>query len=498
MDVSVAQDPVNPAAEGIPGTDGTPLLGMTGEDFRRHGHELVDWIADFVSRLDDLPVQPSVEPGELRSRLPREVPDRPEGFASIVSDLERVVVPGLTNWQSPNWFAYFPTGASFPSILAELVSAALGQQGMLWSSSPIATELEEHVLDWLVEAMGLPSGWSSSGPGGGVIQMSASDSTHTALVVARHRAAGSGEAEGRVPAELMVAYTSPQAHSSIEKGANVAGYGHVRMVEVDDELAMRPDALREAIAADREAGLVPVFVCAAVGTTGTTAVDPVRAVGEVCLDQGLWLHVDAAYAGAAMLCPEFRHHQDGLELADSYTWNPHKWLAVNFDCSVFHVADRRPLIDALSILPPYLKNEASEAGAVTDYRDWHVPLGRRPRALKLWFVLRTYGISGLQAMVREHVRLARELTSRLEADDRFTIVAPTHFGLVTFRCRDDEATRSLATSINETGPAFLTPSVVSGPSTGGEEVAIIRVSIGATLTEQRHVDALWQLIDTLA
>lgn len=485
----------------IAGTD-TPLLGMTVAEFRANGRAVIDWIADYVEALEHLPVQPDVSPGDLRALLPEAAPQQGEPFAQILADLDSVVLPGLTNWQSPNWFAYFPTGASFPSILAELVSAGVGQQGMLWSSSPMATEIEAHVLDWLVDAMGLPTSFRSDGPGGGVLQMSASDSTHTALVVARHRL---HSADAAVDASKMVVYTSPQAHSSIEKGANVAGYAHVRKVEVDEAFAMRPDALRRAIATDRAAGLVPTFVCSAVGTTGTTAVDPVRAIGEIARAEGLWHHVDAAYAGAAMLCEEFRHHLDGLELADSYTWNPHKWLAVNFDCSVFHVADREPLLAALSILPPYLRNAASDGGTVVDYRDWHVPLGRRPRALKLWFVLRAYGIAGLQALLREHVRLAQDVTTRIEADDRFVLVAPTTFALVSFRLADrgsreatNVATRALTAAVNDTGPAYVTGSVVTGPATGGEPLDFLRISIGATLTTASHVEDLWELLDRLA
>lgn len=471
-----------------PSRSPVPAAGMTVEEFRAYGRQVVDWVADYYERLHELPVTPLVEPGELRARLPATAPEAPEPFDGVVADLDRVVLPGLLGWQSPGWFAYFPTGASFPSILAELVSAGIGQQGMLWSTSPITTELEAHVLDWLVELMDLPRTWRSDGPGGGVLQMSASDSTHTALVVARHRSG--------VPPSDVVAYASAQAHSSIEKGARIAGYGHVRLLDVDEHFAMRPDALATAIATDRDAGLVPTFVCGAVGTTGTTAVDPVRAIGEVARQEGLWFHVDAAYAGAAMLCEEHRHHQDGLELADSYTWNPHKWLAVNFDCSVLHVADRRPLIEALSILPPYLRDATSATGAVIDYRDWHVSLGRRTRALKLWFVLRTYGAEALRGLIREHIALANELTERMTDDRRFVLVAPTLFGLVSFRHVDgDDATRALVAAINGTRRAYVTPSVVRGPSTGGREVAFVRVSIGATLTRRAHVEALWELID---
>ena len=369
-------------------------------------------------------------------------------------------------------------------MLAELASAGLGVQGMLWSTSPACTEIETQIMDWLVDLLGLPSTWKTTDQGGGVLQMSASDSTHTALVVARDLATKRGAA-----AEQLVAYTSAQAHSSIEKGAHVAGYGHIRLVDVDADQAMRVDALAAAAEADVAAGLVPAFVGSAVGTTGTTGVDPVRAIAEIARRHDMWHHVDAAYAGTAMICPEFRHHQDGLELVDSYTFNPHKWMMVNFDCSAFFVADRAPLIDCLSILPPYLKNEASESGAVIDYRDWHVPLGRRFRSLKLWWVLRTYGAEGIRQMVRHHVALAADLAARLDADDRFELVAPHPFALVCFRCTaGDQATEALAAAVNATGEVYWTPSVLEGRP-------MIRVSIGQSRVEQRHVDRLWMLID---
>lgn len=458
---------------------------MTPDEFRRLGKELVDWVADFYERIEELPVQSTVRPGELRARIPDHPPAHPEPFDSIISDLDDLVVPGLTNWQSPNWFGFFPGNVSFAGVLGDLVSSALGQQGMLWASSPIATEMETAMVDWLVDALGLPDVWKTTAAGGGVFTSTASDATHLAAVVARHVA-------GEVPADRLVAYGSQQAHSSIEKGARVAGYRHVRAVAVDDVFAMRPDALEEAIVADRRAGLVPAFVCSAVGTTGTTAFDPVRRIAEIARTHGLYHHVDAAYAGTAMLCPEFRHLQDGLELVDSYVVNPHKWMAVNVDCTAFYVADRRPLLEAMAITPAYLRNQATESGAVIDYRDWHVALGRRFRALRVWFVLRSFGVSGLQAMVRDHVRLAQELAGRVAADGRFVIVAPTVLGLVCFRlvAGDDETTR-LAEAINASGRAYVTPSVIDGRS-------FIRVAVGQTNTQQRHVDALWEMIDELA
>ncbi len=460
---------------------------MTTEQFRRFGKDLIDWIADYWDGLESVPIRPDLKPGDIRAMLPDHAPEHPEPFADLVADLDQIVAPGLVHWQSPNWFAYFPANASPPAVLAELVAAGLGQQGMLWSTSPVTTELESHVLDWLVDLADLPQTWKTTGPGGGVIQLSASDSTHVALVAARHRAQVAGAA-----VDSMVAYTSEQAHSSIEKGARVAGFGHIRLVEVDDAFAMRSAALAAAIRADRAAGLVPVFVGTTVGTTGTTAVDPIRTIGEIARREGMWHHVDAAFAGTAMLCAEFRRYQDGLELVDSYTFNPHKWMGVNFDCSVFYVADRAPLIDAMSILPPYLRDAASQQEGVIDYRDWHVPLGRRFRALKLWWVLRTYGAEGIRALVREHVRLAQWLEGRLHADPRFEVIAPTPFSLVSFRhLGGDEATERLAAAINAEGRAYLTPSVAG-------EHHFIRVSIGQSQTREHHVVALWEHIDRLA
>ena len=460
---------------------------LSSDEFLEHGHALIDWIADYWERVEELPVVSHIAPGTIRDQLPPNAPETGEPFEDLIKDLDSVVMPGITHWQHPSWFSFFPANASPPSVLAELVSAGLGVQGMLWSTSPAATEIESHVLDWLVELLDLPTSWKTTEQGGGVLQMSASDSTHTALVVARHQAAKLG-----ISPDSMVAYASTQTHSSIQKGATVAGYGHITLVDVDEEQAMRSQDLLAAIDRDRANGLNPVFVAATVGTTGTTGVDPIRSIGEICRNEDLWLHIDAAYAGNAMLCPEFRHHQDGVELADSYTFNPHKWLMVNFDCSVFYVADRGPLIDCLSILPPYLKNEASESGAVIDYRDWHVPLGRRFRALKLWWVIRSYGAEGLRSMIRYHVALAEQLANRLESDSRFDLVAPHPFALVCFRCTEgDEATTRLIEAVNASGAVAWTGSELDGRP-------MIRVSIGQRATEQRHVDALWALIDELA
>ena len=387
---------------------------MTPEEFRRHGYAIIDWLAGYMERVGELPVQSKVRPGEIRGMLPDRAPEAPEEFETITADLDRIVVPGLTNWTAPGWFAYFPCTTSGPGMLGELVAAGLDQQGMLWATSPVCTELEAVMMDWMVDLLGLPAGWKTTAQGGGVMQQTASDAAHVALVVARDRAQRSGADSSR-----CVAYTSTQAHSSVEKGARIAGYQHIRLIDVDNRYALDTDRLAAAVSRDRASGLVPTFVCSTVGTTATTAVDPVRAVGELAAGEGMWHHVDAAFAGNAMFCDEFRHHQDGLDLADSYTVNPYKWTPMTFDGSLFFVADRAPLIQALSILPEYLRNEASESGQVIDYRDWQVALGRRFRSLKLWFVLRYFGASGIRARIRDNIDWARDFATRIEEDDRF-------------------------------------------------------------------------------
>ena len=459
---------------------------MTPEEFRKNGYQIVDWIARYMEEVEHYPILSKADVGDIAALMPESAPEQPETFDALVADLDRVVMPGITHWQSPNWFAYFPANTSPPSILAEFAAAGLGVQGMLWSTSPAATEVESRVLDWLIDMLALPDSWKSTGTGGGVIQMSASDATHAALVVARHRRRDDASAED------MVVYVSDQAHSSIEKGCTVAGIGHCRKVATDSEFALDVSRLESQIVEDLDAGLLPIAVVSAVGTTATTAVDPVRKIDTIAKRHAMWHHVDAAYAGTAMVCPEFRSLQDGVELVDSYTFNPHKWMMVNFDCNVLWVADRTPLIDTMSILPPYLRNEASESGAVIDYRDWHVPLGRRFRALKLWWVIRSYGVEGIRSFVRSHVQLADDFASRIEADDRFELIAPHPFALVSFVHTDgSDATRELAAALNDSGDVAVTPSVIG-------DRWFIRVSIGQTYTERSHVDHLWELIDRLA
>ncbi len=466
---------------------------MTVDEFRRYGHELVDWIADYRGRVEELPVLSQSKPGELRAALPEHAPDKGESFDDILADIDRLIIPGITHWQSPNFFAYFPSNSSEPAILGELLSAGLGVQGMIWATSPACTELETHVLDWLVDMLGLPDYFKSSSTGGGVIQDTASSSALCALLAARERA--SKRRTNRVGIQgTMVAYTSSQAHSSIEKAVKIAGIGaeNLRLIDVDEAFAMQPEALARQIAADRDQGLTPFFVCATVGTTSSNAMDPLPAIGRICRKEDLWLHVDAAMSGTAALSPEYRFIHDGVEHADSYCFNPHKWMFTTFDCDCFYVKSRKDLIDTLSILPEYLRNEATESGAVIDYRDWHIPLGRRFRALKLWFVIRHYGIEGLRHHVSQHIELARQFASWVEADERFELAAPAPLNLVCFRhLGGDAVNEALMNRLNESGKLYLTHTKLNGH-------LALRMAIGQSMTEERHVRAAWQRIQDSA
>lgn len=462
---------------------------MSAADFRRHAKLLVDWIADYYERVESLPVLSQAKPGEIRSQLPERAPETGEPFETMMADVERLILPGITHWQSPNFFAYFPSNASFPSILGEMLSAGLDVQGMLWATSPACTELETHVLDWLVDMLGLPEAFGSSGSGGGVIQDTASSASLCALLAGRERATSYASNERGCDGRLT-AYTSSQAHSSIEKAVKIAGLGlaNLRLIDVDSRFAMRPESLEVRLQQDRSSGRIPCFVCATAGTTSSNALDPIREIGRICRQYGVWLHVDAAMSGTAALCPEFRYIQDGLEFADSYAFNPHKWMFTNFDCNCFYVADRKALIDTLSVLPEYLRNQATESGAVIDYRDWHIQLGRRFRALKLWFVIRHYGVDGLQHHIRRHVEITREFAGWVQADDRFELAAPAPLNLVCFRHRGaDDLNKALMDRLNQTGRLYLTHTRLDGRFT-------LRMSIGQTHTELVHVRRAWNRI----
>ncbi|MGC4770879.1 pyridoxal-dependent decarboxylase [Micromonospora sp. DT44] len=464
---------------------------MDPDEFRRAGHAVVDWIADYWTTLHQRPVTSADPPGTVAEALPGSPPTTGgEPVEALLADLDTIVLPGLTHWQHPGFFGYFPANTSGPSLLGDLVSSGLGVQGMMWATSPACTELETVMMDWLAELLDLPPRFSSTGPGGGVIQDSASSATLVATLTALHRASG-GRWRATGIDRRYRAYTSVHGHSSIEKAARIAGLGAdgVRALDVDpDTQALRPDALRAAIEADLAVGDVPAIVVATIGTTSTTAIDPVAEIGAICTEYGIWLHVDAAYAGSAAVCPELRWSHTGLEYADSYCFDPHKWLLTGFDCDAFWVADRSELVEALTVLPEYMRNAASESGAVLDYRDWQVPLGRRFRAVKLWFVLRWYGVEGLRAHIRSGVALAARFADHLRADERFELAAAHPFSLVCFRLRgDDDTNAELLSLVNATGRAHLTHTRVAGRYT-------LRLAVGSPQTTAAHIDETWTLL----
>jgi len=493
-------------------------MHLPDDQFADLSARIVAFARHYWNSLESLPVRPPTSPGDVLAQLPTEAPRHGADAAEwdrVFSDLESIVLPNLTHWQSPNFFAFFPANISGPAILGELLSACLGVQGMMWSTSPACTEVEIRILDWLVEMLGLPSSFlSTNHNGGGVIQSTASESTLAALVAARRRTRKAG-----VDASMMTLYASNQAHSSIVKAAMIAGFAddgndrsHLRLIDVGPAFGMRCDALAAAMKEDIAAGLVPIFIAATIGTTGTTAVDPIPEIADAIdvvaahLPSRPWLHVDAAHSGAALICPEFRWMSAGVERADSFCFNPHKWLLTNFDCDCFWTSDRASLIGSMSITPEYLRNEASDAGTVTDFRDWHIPLGRRFRSLKLWLVIRHYGVEGLQAFIREHVEFAAMFEALVRADPRFEIVGERTVNLVCFRLgpvahetstQTDARNRALIDRINATGRAYLihtvTPPVDDQPAK-----FILRMSIGAVRTRQHHVRDTWSLIAGLA
>lgn len=464
---------------------------MKNEEFRAAGHRFVDWIADYFENIEKYPVLSRLEPGDVKKMIPAVPPSRGEAMETIFRDFESVVMPGVTHWQHPGWFGYFPANNSPASVLGEFLTAGLAAQCMVWQTSPAAAELEEVVLDWLRQMIGLPDGFS------GVIQDSASTATLCALLSARERATGfeSNESGLRLP---LAVYASEEAHSSVDKGVRIAGFGckSLRRIPTDGRFALVPEKLDEAMDQDREAGLVPACVVATVGTTSSGAIDPLRPIGEICRRHGAWLHVDAAWAGTAALLPEKRWILDGAELADSLVFNPHKWMLTNFDCSAYFVRDPAALVRTFEIHPEYLKTGVD--AKVRNYRDWGIQLGRRFRALKLWFVVRSYGVEGIQAMVREHIRLAALVRDWVEADARFELLAPVELGLVCFRLNDgrdeaglDDLNRRLLERVNAAGPVFLSHTTLRDRYT-------LRLVVGQRTTEERHVRSAWDVVSAAA
>ena len=468
---------------------------MTPEQFRHHGHRLIDWLADHQQTIANRPVQSTAAPGDLAASLPRDPPHDPEPFDDVIADLDRLIVPGLSLFQHPRFFGYFPANAEPAGILGDLVSTGLGVLGLSWQSSPALTELEDVTTDWVRRMVGLSDAWR------GVIADTASSSTLTALITARERATDYALSRGGLQAqpEPLAIYVSDQSHSSVDKAALLAGFGrdNLRLVPCDDTLAIRPDALASMIAADRSAGIRPCAIVATTGTTATTAIDPIRPIADIARDQRVWLHVDAAMAGSAMILPECRHLWDGIEGADSIVLNAHKWLGVPFDCSLYYVRDAAHLVRVMSTNPSFLRSDVDDR--VRNLRDWGIPLGRRFRALKLWFTIRDNGVAGLQARLRRDIANARWLAEQVAASPDWRVVAPVSLQTVCVVHQPpglagealDDHTRAWADAVNRSGRAYLTPAVAHGRW-------MVRVSIGALPTEQSDVAQGWSAIRAAA
>jgi len=465
---------------------------MTTSEFRKQGYKVIDWLVDYYENIENFPVLSQVSPGEIRSNLPDSPPAKGRDYDEILSDMD-TMMPGMTHWQHPNFHAFFPAGSSGPAILADMIATGTGIVGMLWETSPSCTEVETHVLDWLVDMLGMPSKFKSNDLGGGVIQDTASSSTLIALIGAREYAS-KGEFNSNDTNNKLSSYVSTHSHSSIEKAIKVAGLGKnsLRVIGVDSDFAMIPDELEKQIKDDIENGVTPAFVCASVGTTNTTAMDPIEEIGKICKKYDIWLHVDAAMAGAAALCPEFRYIQNGLEYAQSYTFNPHKWMLTNFDCSVLYVDDRNKITSAMSVVPEYLKNKGSETGQVIDYMDWSVPLGRKFRGLKLWQVINYYGTEGLQKYIRENVEHTQILKSWIEEDNNFEIIAPVPLNLICFKHKKGSAfNQKLHETLNQTGKLYITRTKIN-------DEYILRFSIGQATGTIDHIKKSWKLIQQTA
>lgn len=468
---------------------------MTPDEFREYGHRLIDWIADYRATIAERPVIAQTAPGDIKAAFPSDPPTSPESFDVVLRDLDALLLPGLTHWQHPRFFGYFPANAPFPSVLGDLLSTGLGVLGLNWQASPALTELEEVVTDWVRQMVGLSDAWA------GVIQDTASASTLIALLCARERTTNFSLARGGMQSEPrpLIAYVSSQSHSSVEKAALLAGFGrdNVRLVPHDDAFAMRADALDELVRADVANGALPCAVVATTGTTSSTALDPVNAIAEVAQRHGLWLHVDAAMAGSAMILPECRWMWHGVERADSLVFDPHKWLGAAFDCSLYYVRDPDHLVRVMSTSPSYLRTAAD--GLVRNYRDWGIALGRRFRALKLWTLIRSEGVNGLQARLRRDVANAKWLAEQVAATPHWQVVAPVPLQTVCVLHQPlglsgedlDAHTRAWVEKVNNSGAAYLTPTILGGRW-------VVRVSVGAETTERADVEAVWATMRRMA
>ena len=467
---------------------------MNNKEFRQYAHQMVDWMADYFEQIEDYPVKAQVEPKEIYKQLPEQAPLKGEEMSVIFKDFQDIILPGITHWQHPNFFAYFPANTSFPSILGEMLTATLGTQCMIWDTSPAAAELEERVMNWLRDLMGIPSSFE------GVIQDTASTATLTAILSAREKVTNFESNQHGIAQNNFRVYCSTETHSSIEKAVKIAGLGKNNLVKipVDNQLRMQATALEKAIQEDLKNGYRPICIVAAIGTTGTTAIDPLKEIAKISQKFNIWLHVDAAYAGSALILPEFQWMIEGIEQVDSFVFNPHKWLLTNFDCSVYFIKDKENLLKTFEVLPEYLKT--ANRGIVNDYRDWGVPLGRRFRALKLWFVLRNYGVEGLQKQLRVHLSLAQALTTWIKNSPDFELLAPTTLNLVCFRyhpknIQEEEMlniiNKKTLEQLNKNGRMYLTHTKINQKYT-------LRVVIGQTFVESHHIQRAWEQIQEIA
>lgn len=466
---------------------------MDSKEFRKYAHEMVDWMADYFEQIEQYPVKSPVQPKEILQQLPSRAPEEGESMEQIFKDFQDIILPGITHWQHPKFLAYFPANTSFASVLGEMLTATMGAQCMIWDTSPAAAELEECVMNWLKDMMQLPSNWD------GVIQDTASTATLTALLTAREVATNYSVNQHGINENNLRVYCSQETHSSIEKAVKIMGLGRDNLIKVPvtEQLDMSPKALYHYIQTDIANGKRPIAVVVALGTTGTTAVDDLEVIGRLCKEYNIWLHVDAAYAGSALVLPEYQWMIKGIEYVDSFVFNAHKWLFTNFDCSAYFVKDREALIKTFEVLPEYLKTKSR--GLVNDYRDWGVPLGRRFRALKLWFVLRNYGVKGIQKTLRNHMAWAKDFSDWIKQADDFELVMPTTFNLVCFRYHPrnlteevlNELNAQLLDQLNSGGTVYLTHTKIKGQYT-------LRAVFGQTYLTKAHVEEVWSTVQSLA
>lgn len=463
---------------------------MDNKEFRKHAHELVDWMADYLENIDQYPVKSQVAPKEIYNKLPNSAPQESEPFKTIFEDFQNIIMPGITHWQNPSFFGYFPANTSPPSILGEMLTSTLAAQCMIWQTSPAAAELEEQVMNWLKQMLSLPQDWS------GVIQDTASTATLASLLTAREKITDYQINQQGFTQQKFRVYCSSETHSSIDKAVKIAGFGIENLVKigVDSSFALIPSELEKAISDDVEKGYTPLCVIATLGTTSTTAIDPLDAIGKICRKYNLWLHVDAAFAGSALVLDEMKWMIKGIKSADSFVFNPHKWMLTNFDCSAYFVKDEEALVKTFEIMPEYLKTNEKEE--VKNYRDWGIPLGRRFRALKLWFVIRSYGIEGIQSKIRNHIKLAADLEQKISLHPNFELLAPRSLNLLCFRYNPNsdldieelnKLNQNILESLNATGKMFITHTKLHGKY-------VLRILIGQTEVNKSHVDAAWELI----